>query len=209
MAEGFKDFAGGAVATETDLDDYLMRQSVMRFASEAARDSALAGVLTEGLVTYQKDADQFTVYSGSAWKDYGRLAGADTWTPIVAQGTNGNVVKAGGYTADYIVLGNLCFAWFAITIGNTAVFGGGETGVAVSISLPIAAASATNVPDIGAGVFSDATGAPVHRHVGLWLVTTQTVQGVADQSNNYWGIDPSLGLATNDGLRGHVVYRIA
>lgn len=68
MAEGFHDFAAAEVLTAANTDDYLMRQTVMRFASTAARDSALSGVLVEGLLAYTKDANRFWIYTGSAWQ---------------------------------------------------------------------------------------------------------------------------------------------
>lgn len=68
MAEGFHDFAAAEVLTAANTDDYLMRQTVMRFASTATRDSALSGVLVEGLLAYTKDANRFWIYTGSAWQ---------------------------------------------------------------------------------------------------------------------------------------------
>lgn len=67
MAEGFHDFAAAEVLTAANVDDYLLRQTVMRFASAAARDSALSGVLVEGLRAYTKDVNRDWIYTGSAW----------------------------------------------------------------------------------------------------------------------------------------------
>jgi hypothetical protein len=70
MGSGFKDFAAGDVLTAADVDGYLMRQTVMTFADASARDSALSGVLDEGMVAYLEDSDTITVYDGSAWRIY-------------------------------------------------------------------------------------------------------------------------------------------
>lgn len=67
MGSGFKNFVAGQVLLESDLDGYLMRQTVMTFASTAARDSALSGVLDEGMVAYAEDTDRTMFYNGSAW----------------------------------------------------------------------------------------------------------------------------------------------
>jgi hypothetical protein len=67
MAGGFKNFVAGAVLLESDLDSYLMRQTVMVFASASARDSALSGVLVEGMHAYLSDKNWLTYYDGSAW----------------------------------------------------------------------------------------------------------------------------------------------
>jgi hypothetical protein len=69
--------------------DTLMLQSVMRFASEAARNAALSGVLAEGLVTYQDDTNTMTLYNGSAWVIVGEPV--QSWTPTVTQ--SGAVTK--------------------------------------------------------------------------------------------------------------------
>lgn len=71
MGSGFKDFAPGDILTAADVDGYLMRQTVMTFADASARDTALSGVLDEGMVAYLEDSDYFTVYDGSAWVVYG------------------------------------------------------------------------------------------------------------------------------------------
>ena len=67
MAEGFNDFTAGQVLTAAQVDDYLMRQTVMRFADSAARTTALSGVLVEGMVSYLNDTNAVEVYDGSSW----------------------------------------------------------------------------------------------------------------------------------------------
>ena len=67
MAEGFKDFAPGDILTAADVDDYLMRQAVMRFADASARTTALSGVLVEGMMSYLKDTNTVEVYDGTSW----------------------------------------------------------------------------------------------------------------------------------------------
>jgi len=67
MAEGFNDFTAGQVLTAAQVDDYLMRQMVMRFADSAARTTALSGVLVEGMVSYLKDTNAVEVYDGFSW----------------------------------------------------------------------------------------------------------------------------------------------
>jgi len=70
MGSGFKDWTAGDVLTAADVDGYLMRQTVMTFADASARDTALSGVLDEGMVAYLEDTDEVTVYDGSDWVIY-------------------------------------------------------------------------------------------------------------------------------------------
>jgi hypothetical protein len=73
MMAGFREFAAGEPLTATNVDDFLMKQSVMKFADAAARDAALGtavvspNALREGMVAYLDDEDAPSFYDGSAW----------------------------------------------------------------------------------------------------------------------------------------------
>ena len=83
---GRKDWTPGAQVAANDVDTYLMEQTVMQFATSAARDTALASILDEGLLSSQADSNCLTAYSGAAWSTTGPLWGALTsWTPTVTQ----------------------------------------------------------------------------------------------------------------------------
>lgn len=64
---GFKTFNTGDVLTASDVNTYLMQQTVMVFASSAARSTALGANVAEGMLSYLKDTDKIEVYNGSAW----------------------------------------------------------------------------------------------------------------------------------------------
>ena len=64
---GYKLFATGDVLTAAQVNTYLMQQTVMVFASSAARTTALSGVVAEGMVSYLQDTNATEVYDGSAW----------------------------------------------------------------------------------------------------------------------------------------------
>lgn len=97
MAAGYKDFTAGAILTAADLEDYNQNQSIMRFASAAARDTALSVVKTEGMFAYLIDVNTVTVYTGAAWSTIGPILGAwIAYTPTWS-GTLGNGTVAGAY----------------------------------------------------------------------------------------------------------------
>lgn len=81
---GFKTFAAGEVLTADDVNTYLMQQTVMVFASESARTTAIASP-SEGMFTYLSDTDAFERYTGSAW--------------VVAAGA------AGGFETNFLLMG--------------------------------------------------------------------------------------------------------
>lgn len=64
---GFKTFNTGDVLTAADVNTYLMQQTVMVFASAAARTTALGANVSEGMLSYLRDTDQVEVYNGTSW----------------------------------------------------------------------------------------------------------------------------------------------
>jgi hypothetical protein len=66
----FKVFSNGSTLPASDLNDYLMRQSVMVFSNSTARASAIISP-NEGMLTWLEDVNKYQYYSGSAWVDLG------------------------------------------------------------------------------------------------------------------------------------------
>jgi hypothetical protein len=64
---GFKDFVAGEVLTASDVDTYLMQQTIMVFADASARTTALSAVLAEGMMAYLQDLNTVQVYDGTEW----------------------------------------------------------------------------------------------------------------------------------------------
>ena len=66
---GYRLFTTGDVLTAAQVQNYLQNQSVMFFASAAARDASapLTAALTEGMFCYLADTNITAYYSGSAW----------------------------------------------------------------------------------------------------------------------------------------------
>lgn len=69
----YKVFANGFPLQASELNSYLMNQSVIVFASAAERTATLT-TPTEGMVTYLQDANTLDYYSGSAWVNVGSNA---------------------------------------------------------------------------------------------------------------------------------------
>jgi hypothetical protein len=66
---GYKLFTTGDVLTAAQVQNNLQNQSVMFFASAAARDGSapLTAALTEGMFCYLADSNTVEYYTGSAW----------------------------------------------------------------------------------------------------------------------------------------------
>lgn len=95
---GYKLFNTGDVLTAAQVNTYLQEQAVMRFATTAARTTALSGVLAEGMVTYIDATDSLEFYNGSAWVAVNTTAGDITGiTTGATSGLTGGVTSG---TAD-------------------------------------------------------------------------------------------------------------
>ena len=70
---GYKLFNTGDVLTAAQVQNNLQNQTVMFFASAAARDASapLTAALTEGMFCYLADTDTTLYYDGTAWQSFG------------------------------------------------------------------------------------------------------------------------------------------
>jgi hypothetical protein len=194
---GFKDWAAGNVLTAADLDTYLMHQAVMQFATSTARDTALSGVLDEGLLSSQADSNSLTAYSGSAWSTIGPLWGALTsWTPTVTQ--TGSVTVTNNYSR-YIRIGRLIAGWFSLTVTGS---GSGSANIVIG-AIPATAASTS--PVIGQMRFYNASG-PSTTVAWIYLASTTTFGGTTNVGVDIGSLD---NLANTDKLDGFFFYEAA
>jgi hypothetical protein len=141
---GRKTFSPGDVLTSSDVQGYLMDQSVMVFSGTATRDSAIPSP-SAGMVAYST-ATQLQVYNGSAWVDastgYGSASGtAASSTAITVSAVNYTLLT---FTADSkLVVGkaglfDICMVGGGAGGGSGSYGGGGGAGGVVlsTIYLP-------------------------------------------------------------------------
>lgn len=163
MATGYHDFTPGETLTAANLEDFCMRQSVMVFATAAARNSALAAVLQEGMCAYLQDANVLTIYSGAAWSTVGPLHGVwSTWVPAVVQ--SGSVTVTVN-RASHIRVGRMLQV-----DGFVSVTGTGSASNLVTVSLPAAASSSNANTILGAGYVYDSSAG--FYFMGVWVLNS-------------------------------------
>jgi hypothetical protein len=160
---GYKLFNTGDVLTAAQVNTYLNEQTVMVFASSAARTSALSGVLAEGMVSYLQDTNTIEFYNGSAWTALaaGDITGITTGTDSGLSGgvTSGTATlrlklefDAETGTTYTLVAGNLNQL---VTLNNASP---------ITLTVPpsvFSAGDVINIAQIGAGQVTLAQGAGV------------------------------------------------
>jgi hypothetical protein len=75
VGSGFRTFTAGEVLTASNVQNYLMDQSVMVFGGSAARSSAIGTAnFEEGMISYLTDTDKVEAYNGTNWAQVGASA---------------------------------------------------------------------------------------------------------------------------------------
>jgi hypothetical protein len=115
MAEGFKVWATNDVLSATDLNDYTVSQSVMRFANAAARDAALtSGVVKEGMLAWTKDNNTLWANTDSTTTGWVQI-----W-PITNSGITNAMLATDSVTNTKIAAGAVTNAKIgASAVGNS------------------------------------------------------------------------------------------
>ena len=98
----YKLFSTGEVLTAANVNNYLMKQTVMVFADAATRTTALSGVLAEGMISYRIDSKVLEIYNGTSWVDFsGDITGVTAGTGLTGGGTSGTVTLTLDPTVAY------------------------------------------------------------------------------------------------------------
>jgi hypothetical protein len=92
----YKVFANGFPLQASELNNFLMNQTVMVFASSAERASVLTAP-TEGMVTYLQDTNALQSYNGTIWVAVGQDASVESGiitTAVNDKSANYSIVAA-------------------------------------------------------------------------------------------------------------------
>jgi hypothetical protein len=129
----FKTFAVGEKLTSSDVNSYLMQQTVMYFASSTARGSAITSPV-EGMVAYLEDSNTYTFWNGSAWND---LLWGDAWVAYTP--TLSNITLGSGGTSSFFYqrVGKMVNVRGRVTLGTSGALSGVAT-----FTLPVNAITA-------------------------------------------------------------------
>lgn len=207
MSGGYLDFTAGSVLTAAQLEQYCELQGILRFASAAARNSALSAVLEEGLFAYLVDTNTLTVYTGSAWSTVGPVHGALTsYTPTVTQS---GAVTCTVNTSTYTRIGRRILWNFLLTMTGT-----GTAANVVTLSLPAAPATTSSAAFCGFATLFDTSATTVYFGACTTTSSTELKFNANDNggavSYSFLGTSKfTAALASGDIIGGFVSYEAA
>lgn len=106
----FKVFTNGAILADTDLNDYLMKQTVIVCTSGTRPSSPV-----EGMTIYETDTDRYASWNGSAWLTYAQTSTA-TFNPSLTAATTNPTLGTGGLAEGRYTLWGGKFCHFSGTV---------------------------------------------------------------------------------------------
>lgn len=122
MGSGFKTFTAGAVLTASDVNNYLMEQGVMYFATTTARDTAITSP-EDGMVAYigsNDSSEGLYTYNGTAWRKgpgwnapWGFIASASRTTDVTVNTGTSDIT---GATVTFTAVSNRYYKIFGKTL---------------------------------------------------------------------------------------------
>lgn len=202
---GFKTFVVGEKLTASDVNSYLMEQTVPVFATTTARDAAITAP-NEGQFCYSTADDCFFVYNGG-WIAYDNTW--KSWTPTWA-----NVTKGTGPTETYayIRLGKIVIAHGSLTLGTSGAVSG-----SVTVTLPVTSATSAISTTAGAAFFFDTSASATFQGtVDLATNSTTATLRASDSSTTYLSrtnlsstIPFGAAFAVGDRIGFNVQYQVA
>ncbi len=153
----FKTFTP-SVLTSADMNDYLMKQTIIVCTAGTKPASPV-----NGMTVYETDTGNYVTYNGSAWTVM--LGGTwQTYTPTFSGMTLGN----GTTQAKYSVVGKTVHVTLTIFAGSTTTYSG-----TIAISLPRATASWYSTSTVlGSGAVHNGTGATRRLTAPIWASST-------------------------------------
>jgi hypothetical protein len=192
-------FATGVSPSAATLNA-LIRDQVISTTTSGARPTGTAGQFI-----YETDTGRVMVYNGSTWMEFGRTSGGQTWTPQIDQGATTNITKT-ITTARFVQVGNVCYVWCTL-----ALTGAGTAGSAVTVTLPVTPASYNANDSMGSGHIVDASAGANSANVSVWYSGGAAVYFQIDSTAaaGRWGTNPSIALASGDGIRFTAQYLTA
>lgn len=202
----YKTFVAADVLTASDVNTYLMRQSVISCTSATRPASPI-----EGMTIYETDTDQYLSYSGSTWETVLTAGAWNTGAVSLISGGAGTdwVIGNGTIASKYIKVGRMYVVEIVVTFGSTTTFG---TKSLILDNIPQAALPLGR--HIGSGFATDSSPANKYPAIAYLGNATQAGINVMAASGTYAsGSDVTstvpITWASGDSLNFTLIYQAA
>jgi hypothetical protein len=172
---GVRLFTAGSVLTASQVNAYLMDQTIGRFADSAARDAAFGGLgepsLSEGRVCYLDSDNKLYLYDGSAWVEIGaQIEDSEVTTAkindlAVTTGKIADSAVTSAKIADGTIVNADVNASAAVALSKLATGTVGSLVVHNASGVPTATAITGDVTITSGGVTAIATGVIVNADI--------------------------------------------
>lgn len=196
---GYKTFVDDVPLFGSELNGFLMQQSVPRFATPTALVNALAADKVLGMLAWADSVGTLYMYDGSSWVPWASTE--KTFSPVFTGG--GVNVTIGNGTTDSLwrYSGGMVKWNFRFTLGSTS---NTQAGV-FALSLPIATRTAFDFHVLGQVAYYDLSATTVFHRAVSTIGTTTSCGIVAEAGQRMGSAAPVVGAA-GDVLSMSVLY---
>lgn len=188
---GYKEFVDDVPLFASELNGYLMEQTVMRFPSTVLLVNTLAGVAEPGQLAWADSTEVLYLWNGTNWLPW--QSPEKSFSPVFTAGGT-NITFGNSTTSSWWRYSGGLVQWdWRMIVGSTANLGAGN----YAWSMPIATRAELTQHYIGHGTYLDASsGTTFHRALGT-LGTTSSFGAVAEAGQRMGSAAP-VAFAVND-----------
>lgn len=189
---GFKDFSDGVSLFASELDGYLMRQTVMRFATTTALVNALpSGIRETGMLAWADNTGILYMFDGTNWIPW--QSPEKTFSPIFTAGGTNVTVGNSIVNSWWRYSGGMVQWNFRFVIGSTANMQSGN----YSLSMPVSTRAELDWHYLGHMSYKDdSAGAQYHR--ACVTMGTTTSIAIVDSNSTRLSTSSPVAWANND-----------
>jgi hypothetical protein len=197
---GFKDFVDGVPLFASEIDGYLMRQTVMRFGTTTQLVNALtSGIRETGMLAWADSTKIVYLFDGTNWIPW--YSPEFSFAPVFTAGgsaiTFGNSIQNSWWRYS----GGMVKWNFRLVVGSTANLGVG----AYAWSMPVSTRTELDHHHIGQGIYYDVSADTTYHRAMATLGTTTSI-GAVDSNGTRLGAAAPVAWANNDQFGFNMVY---